>query len=211
MPRSTTLLLALALLPAVARAQHPYRHFTDAVDMRYARSHPVISYRLRVDSADLSGFAVEMRIRNAPDTVRLAMAAHPEYDDRYWRYLEELRVETREGTLTAVREDSASWRVVAPRGSELLVRYRIRLPTPAESPRAAWRPFLAPTGGLVGGPHAFLYLLGATLAPSHVVLELPASWTIATGLEPTADPRTFFARTVDALVDSPIMAGRVHD
>ena len=210
MSRPTALFLGVVALALPVRAQHPYRHFTDAVEMRVARSQPVITYRLRVDSADLSGFAVEMRIRNAPDTLRLGMAAHPEYDDRYWRYLEGLRVETRGGVTTAVREDSALWRVVAPRG-ELLVRYRIRLPTPPESPRAAWRPFLAPAGGLVGGPHSFLYVVGATLAPSHVALDLPASWKVATGLEPTSDPRTFFAPTVDALVDSPILAGRFHD
>jgi predicted metalloprotease with PDZ domain len=204
-------MIALALAASAARAQNPYRHYTEAVEIRYARSQPVISYRLRVDSADLSGIAIEMRIRNASDTVRLAMAAHPEYDDRYWRHLQGLRVETAAGVLPIVREDSASWRVIAPRGSDLLVRYRIVLPTPPESPRAAWRPFLSPTGGLVGGPHTFLYLLGATLAPSHVVLDLPESWRVATALEPTADPRILFARTVDALVDSPIMAGHFHD
>lgn len=208
--RPTVALLALVALPSSVRAQHPYRHFADAVQMRFSPSQPVISYRLRVDSADVTGFAVDMRIRNAPDTLRLAMAAHPEYDDRYWRYLEELRVETDAGAATVVREDSAVWRVIAPRG-DVLVRYRIRLPTPPESPRAAWRPFLAPTGGLVGGPHAFLYVLGATLVPAHVTLDLPTSWTVATGLEPTADPRTFFAPTVDALVDSPILAGHLRD
>jgi predicted metalloprotease with PDZ domain len=211
MPRLAALPMLLVLVAPMARAQQPYRHFTEAVDMRYARSQPVITYRLRVDSADLSGFAVEMRVRNAPDTMRLAMAAHPEYDDRYWRHLRDLRVEAPTGVVTTVREDSAVWRVVAPPGSDLVVRYRIVLPTPPESPRGAWRPFLAPTGGLVGGPHSFLYLLGATLAPSHVVLDLPASWRVATGLEPTADPRTFFAPTVDALVDSPVFAGHFHD
>jgi predicted metalloprotease with PDZ domain len=211
MPRLATLPMLLAFALAPLGAQQPYGHFTEAVEIRYARSQPIVTYRLHVDSADLSGFAVEMRIRNAPDTVRLAMAAHPEYDDRYWRHLRDLRVETRTGVVPTVREDSASWRVVAPRGSELLVRYRIALPAPQESPRAAWRPVLAPTGGLLGGPHSFLYLLGHTLVPSHVVLDLPASWRVATGLEPTADPRTWFAPTVDALVDSPIMAGRFHD
>jgi predicted metalloprotease with PDZ domain len=210
MSRPTALLLAFVLLPFEVRAQHPYRHFTDAVEMRFALSQPVVSYRLRVDAADLSGYAVEMRIRNAPDTVRLAMAAHPEYDDRYWRYLDGLRAETGAGAASIVREDSAVWRVVAPAG-ELVVRYRVRLPVPAESPRAAWRPFLAPTGALVGGPHSFLYIVGATLSPAHVTLDLPPSWTIATGLEPTSDPRVFFAPTVDALMDSPVFAGRFHD
>src|SRR5437762_12257030 len=136
------------------------------------------------------------------------MVAHPEYDDRYWRFVEALRVETLHGAATVTREDSALWRVVAP-GGEAVVRYRIHLP-PAESPRAAWRPFLAPTGGLVGGPHAFLYVVGATLGSSHVTLELPPEWQIATGLEPTLDPHTFFAPTVGVLVDSPLLVGRLR-
>jgi predicted metalloprotease with PDZ domain len=210
MSRPTALLLALVLLAPDLQAQHPYRHFTDAVEMRFARSQPIVSYRLRVDSTDLTGYAVEMRIRNAPAPLRLAMSAHPEYDDRYWRYVEGLRAETSSGAASIVREDSALWRIVAPPG-ELVVRYRIRLPVPAESPRAAWRPFLSPTGALVGGPHTFLYVVGATLAPAHVALDLPASWTIATGLERTSDPRVFFAPTADALMDSPVFAGRFHD
>src|SRR5256886_12627345 len=71
----------------------------------------------------------------------------------YTTLFRSLRVQTPHGAATVTREDSALWRVVAP-GGEALVRYRMRLPAP-ESPRAAWRPFLAPTGGLVGGPHAF--------------------------------------------------------
>ena len=201
------LFVAFFLLSAVASAQHPLRHFTDAVEMRYARSHPVISYRLRVDPKDLSGFAVEMRIRNAPDTVRLAMAAHPEYDDRYFRYVEGFAVECQGSPVPFVREDSAVWRIPT-RGGDATVRYRIALPAPQEAPRAAWKPFLSPTGGLVGGTHSFMYILGATLAPSHVTLDLPAAWNVATGLEPTFDPHTFFAPTVDALVDSPVMVGQ---
>jgi predicted metalloprotease with PDZ domain len=199
--------LALFAITATASAQHPLVHFSDGVDARFARAQPIVSYRLRVDPRDLSGFAVEMRVRNAPDTIRLAMAAHPEYDDRYWRYLTGLSAETRAGASMPVREDSALWRL-ATRGGEAVVRYRIQLPVPQESPRASWRPFLTTTGGLVGGPHAFLYIVGATLAPSHVTLDLPAEWSVATGMTPTADARTFFAPTVDALVDSPMLVGR---
>ena len=49
--------------------------------------HPLITYRVHVDAADFSGFAVAMRIRGAGDTVRIAMQAHP---DRYFRYVENL-------------------------------------------------------------------------------------------------------------------------
>jgi predicted metalloprotease with PDZ domain len=69
---------------------------------------------------------------------------------------------------------------------------------------------LAPHGGLLGGPHTFLYVLGAELAPAHVTLDLPRDWQVATGLVPTADPRTFFAPSADVLVDSPILIGRLR-
>jgi predicted metalloprotease with PDZ domain len=200
-------LVALVALAASASAQHPLSRPADAVEIRFARSQPVVSYSLRIDAADLSGFDVEMRVRNAPDTFRIAMAAHPEYDDRYWRFVDGPRVDARGGPAIMTREDSALWRVAAP-GGQATIRYRIRLPPAEGSLRAAWRPFLAPTGGLTGGPHAFMYVLGATLAPSHVTLDLPAGWNVATGLVPTADPYTFFAPSADVLVDSPIFAGR---
>jgi predicted metalloprotease with PDZ domain len=204
----TRLAAAFALALAVpASAQHPLAHAVDAVEIRFARSQPVVSYSLRIDGGDLSGFDVEMRVRDAPDTFRVAMAAHPEYDDRYWRFVDGLRVDARGRPGVLMREDSALWRVVAP-GGEATIRYRIRLPAAEGPPRAAWRPFLAPAGGLTGGPHAFMYVVGATLAASHVTLDLPAGWDVATGLVPTSDPRTFFAPSADVLVDSPIFAGR---
>jgi predicted metalloprotease with PDZ domain len=170
-----------------------------------------IHYTLRVNPADLSGWDVEIRLRNVPDTFRLAMAAHPEYDDQYRRYVTGFTAESRGQAAAVTRPDSAVWQVVA-LGGEAVVRYRIVLPPPPPGPasgrRAAWRPFLTPTGGLTGGPHAFMYVLGGELAPAHVTLDLPFGWEIATGLIPTADPRTFFAPSADILVDSPILAGR---
>ena len=211
MPRTAVALLALVAFAGNARAQHPLSHPVDAVEVRFAQRQPVIAYTLRVDSADLSGFGVELRIRNAPDTFRLAMMAHPEYDDRYWRYLEGIHAESRVSQArpaAVTREDSALWRVVAP-GGEVTVRYRIRLPVADNAMRGAWRPFLAPTGGLVGGPHSFLYVVGSTLAPVHVALELPSSWDIATGLVPSADRHHYFAPSADVLVDAPILVGRL--
>lgn len=200
--------LALVMTPALW-AQHPFGHHTEALEVRFARTDPVISYVLRLDSADLSGFDVEMRIRNAPDSFRIAMAAHPEYDDRYWRFVEGIRVETPRGAGAVVPLDSALWLVRAP-GGDATLRYRIRLPAPEGNRRASWRPFLSPTGALSGGPHAFMYVVSAPLAPAHVKVEVPRSWEIATGLVPTSDPHTFFAPTAEFLVDSPILAGQIR-
>jgi predicted metalloprotease with PDZ domain len=210
MLRTAVALGLLASMTGKLSAQHPFQHYAEAFEARFALSQPIVGYTLRIDSSDLTGWSVEMRLRNLPDTFRLAMAAHPEYDDRYYRYVTGLAVTTASGSATVTRVDSAVWQVVAP-GGESVVRYRIELPEVQRPPRAAWRPFLSPTGGLTGGPHAFMYVLGGELAPVHVKLELPESWKIATGLEPTADPQAFFAPTIDVLVESPIFAGRFHD
>ncbi|HYX82301.1 MAG TPA: PDZ domain-containing protein [Gemmatimonadales bacterium] len=175
-----------------------------------AHSHPIlkpqIQYTLRVDSTDLSGWTVEMRLRATSDPIRLAMAAHPEYDDRYWRYVRDVSVEP-VGSVTRV--DSAVWQVSAPAGF-ITVRYRIALPPSEPGLRASWRPYLTSTGGLIGGPHAFMYLLGGEHMMVSVALELPASWDIATGLDTTPDRHVFFAENAAALVDSPILVGRFH-
>jgi hypothetical protein len=167
-------ILSVAVLAAssAARAQHPWRHYADAFEVRFAVTQPVVRYIVHVDSADLSGWDVALHLRNLPDTFRLAMAAHPEYDDRYWRYVTDVRIDA-PGAASIVREDSAVWRVVA-HAQPAVVRYRLALPPPE-------------------GPHSFLYVLGAELAPAHVTLDIPAHWQIATGLVPTADARTFFA------------------
>ena len=200
-------LLLLSTTAAHLAAQQPFRHFSESIDARYAASDPIVSYVLRVDSADLSGFDVELRLRNAGDTVRLAMAKHPEYDDRFFRYVENVRAEAPRGA-SITRVDSAVWRLVA-LGGEATVLYRIHLPA-SPMPRAAWRPFLLPTGGLFGGPHSFMYVIGKELAPAHVRVEVPNSWRVATALRPTADPRTFFAPSIHMLVESPILAGQLR-
>ena len=208
MPLSLRAALLLLLTTAVSSAaQQPLRHFSESIEARYSRSDPIVSYVLRVDSADLSGFDVELRLRNAGDSVRLAMAKHPEYDDRFFRFVENLRAEGSRGA-SITRVDSAVWRLVAP-GGDATVRYRIHLPA-SPTPRAAWRPFLSPTGGLFGGPHSFLYVVGRELAPAHVRVEVPNSWRLATALRATTDPRTFFAPSVHMLVESPVLAGQLR-
>lgn len=196
----------LAIAPGVALAQNPWRQPTDALEVRYADSQPVIAYTLRLSAADTTGFEMEMRVRNAPDTFQLAMAAHPEYDDRFWRNLSALRVDAGTAPGSATRSDSSRWRIVAP-GGDATIRWRVSVPDEG-STRAGWRPFISPTGALVGGPHSFLYVIGAELAPASIALELPAGWEVATGLTATTDGMRWFAPTANVLVDSPILVGR---
>ena len=203
MKLTSTCVVALAALTASLSAQNPQRHFTEGVDARFGPSHPVIHYRLTLSDSDTTGYNVAMSIRNARDTFRIAMAKHPEYDDTYFRQIDTINAG---GRVTVTREDSTVWRIVAP-GGEALLEYRVNI-RPEARPRAAWRPFMSPTGALTGGPHTFIYIVGSELAPAHVQVVAPASWDISTGLTPTADPRTFFASNAYVLVESPILAGR---
>ena len=172
-------------------------------------SQPSVAYTLKVDATDLSAFEVQIRLTNMPSTFRLAMIAHPEYDDRYWRYVEGIDIGTIDSKGIIIREDSAVWRVTAP-GKEATVRYKIRLPK-ENGQRAAWRPFLSPTGGLTGGPHAFMYIVGNTQIASTVKLDIPADWKIVTGLDKTKDPSVFSASSVAMLVDCPFLIGKFKE
>lgn len=168
-----------------------------------AQATPRIEYLLAVDSASATSFTVEMRVRGAPDTLHLAMAAHPEYDDRYWRYVRDMRAESEGQPITVAREDSARWRVIAP-GGNAVIRYRVEPPV-VES-RGSWMTYLSPTGGQVGDLHSFMYLEGQERAPARVTLRLPNDWASATGLAPVNDS-TYTATTIAELLDSPIMIG----
>ena len=189
-----------------ASAQHPFKHWTESIETRYDMHQPVVDYLLTVDSTDFSSFAVEMKIRNVADTFRVAMVAHPEYDDRYWRYVEDFFVETKNGKGKVVREDSALWKIIT-NGREATLHYRIHLPD-VTGIRSSWKAYLTPTGGLVGGPHSFMYVVGATLIPSHVAFDIPIDWEIATGLQATSDKKVFYASSVAVLVDDPVFIGK---
>jgi predicted metalloprotease with PDZ domain len=197
--------IVIALLPLTrAGAQNPQRHFTEGVDSRFARTMPVVNYLITVSAGDTTGFNVQMAVRGVRDTFRIALARHPEYHDRFHRYVEDLRSDPQ---VTITQQDSALWRVIAP-GGEAVIQYRIAVPAEAR-PRAAWRPFITRYGALFGGPHSFMYVVGAELAPAHVEVRVPWA-SVTTGLTPTAVPNTFYASNAYVLVESPIMAGQMR-
>jgi predicted metalloprotease with PDZ domain len=175
-----------------------------AVSIAFAQQPVATAYTISIDSADLSTFNVQMRIRHAPAEFTVAAHAHPEYDDKYWRFLEDMRAE---GAVIS-RQDSTRWQVSNAAG-DVTIRYRIRPPA-APMPRAAWRAFLTPQGGVVGGPHAFLYVVGAENDSAAVNIVLPRGWTTATGMTQTTSG-AFSAADIFTLMESPIMVGELSE
>jgi predicted metalloprotease with PDZ domain len=140
------------------------------------------------------------------------MVAHTEYDDEYWRYLIGLQGESARGAVRVTREDSSLWRVAGPAG-DVTLRYRVRFPASPPMQQASWKAHLTPDGGLVGGPHSFLYVPGAERSPVRVTLVLPRTWRIVTGLDAASSASgapTFSAPGVEALVDSPMLVGLIR-
>lgn len=174
----------------------------------YGKDRPT-QYKIRVDAADITGFDVEMTIeRRQPGLMRVAMAVHPEYDDRYFRYIENFSAsDGRGGQLSITREEDTVWRIEnAPQQTH--IRYRLRLPAQQWELRQAWKPFLTRDGGMVGDLHSLMYVVGEENRRARLDLEMPAEWTAASGLEPTADPRSFTGST-ELMLDSPIMIGKL--
>lgn len=169
-----------------------------------------VEYVLRVDTTDLSGIGVEIRIANAPANLHLAAHAHPEYDDKYWRYLRGFAATTPSGAAIAfTRADSVVWHLQNAPG-DVLVRYRVHLPR-TEGMRDAWKPFLEAGGGLVGGPHSFLYVVGAEDEPTSVTLDIPHGWRVASGLPGPPTARTFAASDMYELLEAPMLVGDLRE
>ena len=169
-----------------------------------------LEYTLRFDPADTTSVSVRLLIRNAPISIVVAAHAHPEYDDKYWRYVDDLRARDASGQpLTISRLDSVRWQVNNLAG-DVTVTYRVEFPE-EPLPRASWRPFLAPTGGLLGGPHSFLYVVGLEKESADVTLDIPPGWKVGSGLDGKSNERHFTARNVHTLMESPMLVGNLSE
>lgn len=212
------LLAAPAATPPAARAQQPNATYADAFEVPRRRTDPAAFYTVRVDTTDLTGYAVTLELRRpadapgaaAPLTVALPRWAPGAYRlAEFGRYTRDL-VATTDGGRPA-RVDALAdgrWRVTPGAAWRTLrVTYRVQFPTPAAAAAPNNRSFLTARGGLFDGPLTFAYVEGGERLPAHVRFALPPSWQTATGLTPTSDPRTFFARSYDMLIDSPVLAG----
>jgi len=172
----------------------------------YPAHKSTIDYTLHFDSTHLDIVEVEIQLRGAPESFHVAMKVHAEYDARYWRYLDDFRVDhTADDQVAAVeREDSTLWRVTMP-GGRGVIRYRVHVQPPESEIRRAWMPYVRADGGgaLINSPDFFLYLPELTNAPVTLHLDIPAGWRVATAFPGRG--------SVTALLDSPILAGRLRE
>jgi predicted metalloprotease with PDZ domain len=182
---------------------------------------PHIYYNVTIDTTDLSGFDVTMRIEGAPQSIRLAMAIHPEYNDRFWRYVRGLRAESigKPTHLAFAIEADNAWRIFT-RNGHAVVHYRIELPREDPRNRAVWHTTLRADGASLNSTDTFLYLTAFPNAPVKVDFNIPDGWDATSGAYRPTGVMTFYPgmtrrtyvppleTTTTTLLDSPILLGR---
>ena len=173
-----------------------------------ARLLPEAHYSLEVDTSDFSAWKVELQLLNVPDSFDLGLYVHPEYDDRYYRYIEGLQVQNAKNDAKITRRENTRWQVTT-HGGSVIIKYKIRPPR-TERQRGAWRSFVSPSGALAEGQHVYLFLVGHTDMPADLHLKLPSGWEVATALERSKDPGVFYAASIETLMDSPVLTGKLH-
>ena len=134
---------------------------------------PSVSYTLSIDPSDASSIRVDMSI-DVPGarSLRLGMATHPEYDDRFWRYLSDWQVSGFDKPAYLAIDRNNVWRVLSHWGAAH-VAYTIRLPHEDSTNRGAWHTGLRSDGGSINPVDTFLYLADYPNAEIRVQLNLP--------------------------------------
>ncbi|GJG85750.1 peptidase M61 [Gemmatimonadetes bacterium T265] len=220
--------LALGALPPAAHAQVPTRAYSDAFEVRRARTDPQLDYTVRVDTADLTGWRVTLVVRRPTlPAVRLGFARWAPGAYRiadFGQYAEDLTATRGGRTLTVTKQPDSTWRIVTapplpddvtpdsarrlPEDTTALrVSYRVAFPSAAAAAAPNNRSFVRRDGALLDGPLTFAFPSGGERLPARVHLDVPAGWQVVTGLVPTSEPHHYFAPSVDVLLDSPILAG----
>jgi len=180
-----------------------------------AKPTPSILYTLTINPADLSGFEVEMRISGAPQSIALAMAVHQEYNDRFWRYVRNLRAEVDGKPAPIAREKENAWRILTPRGAAT-VRYRIEPPPENPTNRAVWHTALRADGASINSTDTFLYLPDFPRASVRVGFDMPETWQfqaeLTAGEAASLGMRRarYVSGDATTLLDSPILLGSLR-
>ncbi len=167
-----------------------------------------VNYKLEIDTSDLTGYNVVIEINNAPSVFHLAMATHHEYDDRYWRFINNFKAGP--GKTNFIRKDSSLWEI-STKEKNVAISYRLQMPSMTGNSRPAWRPFLSSNGGLVGDMHSFMYIVEKPGMQVNIYFKIPGDWKIATGLTSTKIPNTFYANSAKMLLDCPVMVGKFSE
>jgi len=121
-------------------------------------------------------------------------------------HVEALQAQDAEGRPRAVQKLAKNrWRIDAAGASRVTVSYRVW--AGELNVATSW---VEAEGALLNGAGIFLYSEASRGQPQEVILQLPSEWPdVQTALPAGGAPRTYRARNYDALIDNPILLGRL--
>ena len=123
----------------------------------------------------------------------------------YARNLSRMTVTDVDGnSLAFTKLDKNTWEIETDAPREIRVVYRLYA-----HELSVRTNFLADNYGIINGASTFLYVQRETPRPFKVSLTLPDSWTADTGLKMLKDG-SFEAMSLDELIDSPFIVGKVE-
>ena len=184
-----------------------------ALSLSATKPQPRINYSLTISPTDPTSINVWMQVSDAPRSFRIAMAVHPEYNDRYWRYIRDLHADGGDRRVVLATDKENVWRIISHSGAANIY-YRIQLPP--ENPRnhPVWHTAIRPDGGSINSLDTFLYLPDFPHASVRLRLSLPSrrlAYAVPGGgiVEATAGGYSYreFETDTETLLDSPIMYG----
>ncbi len=188
--------------------------FICLVSLAACRTTPTLFYDVGIDPHNPSNIQVNMQIEHGPRSVRVAMAVHPEYNDRYWRYIHDLQANGFDKRAILAIEGDNVWRVISPAGWAQ-VGYRIVPANEDPTNRPVWHTALRVDGGSINPMDTFLYLPDFPHAKARIRFTgafPPVLWDASgdhsggyfltqLGLDEE------FETDVETLLDSPILYG----
>ena len=175
---------------------------------------PSLFYDVGIDPRTSSDIQVNMQIEHGPASARVAMAIHPEYNDRYWRYIHDLKANGFDKRAILAIDKENIWRVISHAGWAQ-VNYRIEPAAESPTNRPVWHTVIRPDGGSINTVDTFLYLADYPRAPVRIRFSTPVPlvWDlanesgnrIAVGMNGLAEQN--FQTDAETLLDSPILFG----
>jgi predicted metalloprotease with PDZ domain len=183
-----------------ARAGPPNRASQTVTDA----ATPAIRYVLRIPEPHTHLMHVEMEVDGVSGPVELVMPSWTpgSYLMREFpRNVMVLMAGDASGPVPAEKTDKNTWRVEAPAGGRLAVRYVV-----AADELSVRTSHVDAGHASVNGASAFLLVRGREHQPLQLTVAAPAGWRTTTSLR-EAEPGVFVAADYDELVDSPLEIG----
>ena len=175
-----------------------------------AQHDPHLTYFVEVKGEDRTAFHFALEIdRPGVDEVPLSVASWAPGSYRLMNAadgIKDVQATDETGAVREVKTDGPlTWRVNAKNAAKLRVTWRFTKLTDRRDNRS----YMAKTAAMLDGPRNYLYWRTRKELPAHVVFTVPEGWTVASGLDPTPDPRTFVAKNADWLIDCPVLMGKL--